>query len=114
MTLKTSALLVSALTATVLSTGISSAQNLTVTDITQISNFSALLKNYDVKVVSTTGAAGSRLYALEGAPRSAGTNDGRARIYVTEAGWRPTRLQLLDGAGKVTADLSISNYKLNS
>lgn len=83
-------------------------------DFTQISNFSALLKNYDVKVVSTSGAAGSRLYALEGAPKSAGTNDGRARIYVTEAGWRPTRLQLLDGAGKVTADLNISNYKLNS
>jgi len=33
---------------------------------------------------------------------------------VTEAGWRPTRLQLLDGAGKVRADLNVTNYKQNS
>ena len=83
-------------------------------DFSQISNFSALLKNYDVKLISTTGAAGSRLYGLEGASRVAGTNDGKARFFVSEAGWRPTRVQLLDSAGKVTADLNVSNYKLNS
>ncbi|WP_424949631.1 outer membrane lipoprotein carrier protein LolA [Deinococcus sp.] len=83
-------------------------------DFSQISNFSALLKNYDVRLISATGVAGSRIYTLEGEPKSAGTNDGKARVYVTEAGWRPTRLQLLDSAGKVTADLNISNYKLNS
>jgi outer membrane lipoprotein-sorting protein len=83
-------------------------------DFTQISNFAALLKNYDVKLISATGAAGNRVYGLEGAPRAASTNDGKARIYVTEAGWRPTRIQLLDSAGKVTADLNVSNYKLNS
>ncbi|MGY2892941.1 outer membrane lipoprotein-sorting protein [Deinococcus sp. UYEF24] len=83
-------------------------------DFSQISNFAALLKNYDVKLISTTGAAGSRVYGLEGVPKSAGTNDGKARVYVTEAGWRPTRLQLLDSAGKVMADLNVSNYKLNS
>ena len=83
-------------------------------DFSQISNFSALIKNFDVKLVSTTGAAGSRLYGLEGVARTASTNDGRARFFVSEAGWRPTRLQLLDSAGKVMADLNVSNYKLNS
>jgi outer membrane lipoprotein-sorting protein len=83
-------------------------------DFSQISNFSALLKNYDVKLISTTGAAGSRIYGLEGVPKSSGTNDGKARVYVTETGWRPTRLQLLDNAGKVMADLNVTNYKFNS
>jgi len=83
-------------------------------DFSQISNVSALLKSYDVKVLSATGTAGSRLFTLEGTPKAAGTNDGKARVYVTEAGWRPTRLQLLDSAGKTLADLSVSNYKTNS
>jgi len=83
-------------------------------DFSQISNFSALLKNYDVKVVGTSGSAGNRLFTLEGTPRANGTDEGRARVYVTEAGWRPTRLQLLDGAGKVRADLNVTNYKQNS
>ena len=83
-------------------------------DFSQISNFSALLKNYDVRVVGTSGSAGNRLFTLEGTPRANGTDEGRARVYVTEAGWRPTRLQLLDGAGKVRADLNVTNYKQNS
>ena len=83
-------------------------------DFTQLSNFSALLKNYDVKLISTTGAAGNRVYGLEGVARKASTNDGRARFYVSEAGWRPTRVQVLDSAGKVMVDLNVSNYKLNS
>jgi outer membrane lipoprotein-sorting protein len=83
-------------------------------DFSRISNFSALLKNYDVKLISTTGVAGSRVYGLEGTPKSSGVNDGKARVYVSEAGWRPTRLQVLDTTGKVTADLNVSNYKLNS
>ena len=83
-------------------------------DFSHISNFSALIKNYDVKLVSTIGTAGSRLYGLEGVSRAAGTSDGKARFFVSEAGWRPTRVQLLDSAGKVMADLNVSNYKLNS
>jgi outer membrane lipoprotein-sorting protein len=38
----------------------------------------------------------------------------KARVWITEAGWRPTKLQMLNEAGKVVADLSISNYKVNS
>ncbi|WP_425147760.1 outer membrane lipoprotein carrier protein LolA [Deinococcus sp.] len=83
-------------------------------DLTQLSNFSSFLKTYDVKLVATSGAAGSHLYTLEGSPKSAGVSDSRARVFVNEAGWRPTRLQLLDGSGKVTADLNISDYKTNS
>ncbi len=83
-------------------------------DLTQIGNFSTFLKTYDVKLVSTSGAAGSRLYGLEGVPRQAGVNENKARIYISEAGWRPTRVQLLGAADKVTADLNISSYKLNA
>ena len=83
-------------------------------DLTQLSNFSALLKNYDVKLAGSSGAAGSHLYTLEGAAKASGTSDGKARVYIAEAGWRPTRLQLLDSAGHVVADLNISDYKTNS
>lgn len=83
-------------------------------DFTQISNFSALLKNFDVKLISTTGTAGNRTYGLEGVAKAASTNDGKTRFYVSEAGWRPSRIQVLDSAGKVMVDLNVSNYKLNS
>ena len=83
-------------------------------DLTQVSNFSSFLKAYDVKLVATSGAAGSHLYTLEGTPKTSGVNDGKARVFVSEAGWKPTRLQLLDSAGKLMADLNISDYKTNS
>lgn len=82
-------------------------------DFTQFSNAAALLKDYNVKLVGTTGTAGKRLYQLEATPRNASTTD-RARVWITEAGWRPTRMQLVSAAGKTLADLSLSNYKVNS
>ena len=100
---------------TVTSTAKAAGQSgMTALDITQISNFSALLQNYDVKLISTTGTAGNRTYGLEGVAKAASTNDGKARFYVSEAGWRPSRIQVLDSAGKVMVDLNVSNYKLNS
>ena len=81
-------------------------------DFTQISNTASMLADYTVKLVGTTGQAGSRLYQLEATPKKGA--DMRARVWITEAGWRPTKLQMLNEAGKVVADLSISNYKVNS
>ncbi|GGQ97733.1 outer membrane lipoprotein carrier protein LolA [Deinococcus ruber] len=83
-------------------------------DLTQVSNFSSFLKAYDVKLIATSGAVGNHLYTLEGTPKTSGVNDGKARVFVSETGWRPTRLQLLDSASKVMADLNISDYKVNS
>lgn len=82
-------------------------------DFTQFSNTASLLKGYDVKLLGTSGAAGSRVYQLEATPRTGGSTD-RTRVWITEAGWRPTRVQLVSTAGKTVADLTISAYKTNS
>ncbi|MFC4425304.1 outer membrane lipoprotein carrier protein LolA [Deinococcus navajonensis] len=80
-------------------------------DFTQFSNPAALLKDYSVRLVGTSGSAGKRVFQLEATPKNGG-ND-RARVWITEAGWRPTRMQLLSG-GKTVADLSVSNYRVNA
>ncbi|MVN87267.1 outer membrane lipoprotein carrier protein LolA [Deinococcus sp. HMF7620] len=81
-------------------------------DFTQLSNTAAMLSAYNVKLLATSGAAGARQYQLEATPKS-GSGD-RTRVWITEAGWRPTRIQILSGAGKTVADLSVSNYRVNS
>ncbi|UBV41533.1 outer membrane lipoprotein carrier protein LolA [Deinococcus taeanensis] len=81
-------------------------------DFTQLSNTADLLSNYNVKLVGTTGAAGKRLYQLEATAKSGGTD--RTRVWITEAGWRPTRIQLVGSNGRTLADLTVSNYKVNS
>jgi outer membrane lipoprotein-sorting protein len=82
-------------------------------DFTQLSNAATLLSQYTVKLLGTTGAAGKRVYQLEATPRNANTTD-KARVWITEAGWRPTRIQLLGSGNKVLADLTVSNYRVNS
>lgn len=79
-------------------------------DFTQFSNPAALLKDYNVKLLETSGTAGKRLFQLEATPKNGGD---RARLWITEAGWRPTRMQLLSG-GRTVADLTVSNYRINS
>lgn len=82
-------------------------------DFTQLSNTASLLSQYDVKLLSTTGAAGKRLFQLEAIPKKGNTTD-KTRVYITEAGWRPTRIQIVSSAGKSLADLNVGNYKVNS
>lgn len=80
-------------------------------DFTQLGNPSAMLSNFDVKLLGTSGSAGKRLFQLEARPKN-GTE--RTRVWITESGWRPTRVQVLDNAGKTVADLNIGSYKVNS
>ncbi|SEJ62125.1 Outer membrane lipoprotein-sorting protein [Deinococcus reticulitermitis] len=82
-------------------------------DVTQLSNPAALLAKFNVRLLGTSGAAGNRLYQLEATPKGSGSTD-RTRVWITEAGWRPTRLQLVSSAGKTLADLNVSAYKVNS
>lgn len=82
-------------------------------DFTQLSNAATLLSQYNVKLLGTSTVAGKKVYQLEATPKNAATND-RARVWITEAGWRPTRLQLLGDGNKVLADLNVSNYRVNS
>jgi len=81
-------------------------------DFTQLSNAATLLSQYNVKLLGSSGAAGRKVYQLEATPKNANSGD-KARVWITEAGWRPTRIQLL-GGGKVVADLTVSNYRVNS
>lgn len=83
-------------------------------DFSQFTNAANLLTSrYDVKLIDTTGAAGARLYQLEATPKNSSLSD-RNRVWISEQGWRPTRVQVLGAGGKVTADLNIVNYKLNA
>lgn len=82
-------------------------------DFTQLSNATTLLNQYTVKLVGTSTVGGKKVYQLEATPKNANSTD-RARVWITEAGWRPTRLQLVGNGNKVLADLTISNYKINS
>lgn len=81
-------------------------------DLTQLSNTSSILSKYNVKLLGTTGSAGSRVFQLEATAKDGGTD--KARVWITEAGWRPNRIQLVDKGGKTVADMTISNYKTNS
>ena len=83
-------------------------------DLSQLSNLVPALKSrYDLKLLGSTGSAGNRLYQLEANPKT-GVQGGSNRIWITENGWRPTRFQSLSDAGKVVADLSVSEYKTNT
>lgn len=83
-------------------------------DFSALTNPAALLRQYTVRLVGSTGAAGSRVFQLDGTPKDQGLGSGKATVYVTEQGWRPTRIVLLSDAGKTVADLNISNFKTNS
>ena len=80
-------------------------------DFTQLTNTASMLARYNVKLLGATGTAGKRMYQLEATPRTGGSDS--SRVWITEAGWRPTRIQLLSG-GKTIADLTVSSYKVNS
>ncbi|WP_084049230.1 outer membrane lipoprotein carrier protein LolA [Deinococcus hopiensis] len=82
-------------------------------DFTQLANTTTLLGQYNVKLLGSTTVGGKKVYQLEATPKNANSSD-RARVWITEAGWRPTRLQLVGTGNKVLADLTISNYKVNS
>lgn len=79
-------------------------------DFTQLSNTASLLTQYNVKLISSNGATSNRTFQLEATPKN---GSDRTRIWISEAGWHPTRIQLLSG-NKVMADLNISNYKTNT
>lgn len=81
-------------------------------DFNNLSNTADLLKSYNVKLIGTTGSAGSRVFQLEATPKSGSAE--KSRVWITEAGWRPNRLQAYDKNGKLVADMTISNYKVNS
>lgn len=81
-------------------------------DFTQVGNTASMLKAFDVKLLGSSGAAGKRIYQLEATPRSGQTD--KTRVWIAEDGWRPTRIQVVNTAGKTLADLAISNFRKNS
>ncbi|MFC3834739.1 MULTISPECIES: outer membrane lipoprotein carrier protein LolA [Deinococcus] len=85
---------------------------LTGLDFTQLGNTAAMLSSYNVKLLGSTGAAGKRIFQLEATPKSG--QDSRTLVWISEAGWRPTRLQVNNAAGKTIADLTVSAFKTNA
>ncbi|PNY82725.1 outer membrane lipoprotein carrier protein LolA [Deinococcus koreensis] len=81
-------------------------------DFTQVGNTAAMLSSFDVKLLGSSGAAGKRTFQLEATPRS-GQSD-KTRVWIAEDGWRPTRIQVVNTAGKTLADLTISNFRKNT
>ncbi|KEF34399.1 hypothetical protein RDMS_07055 [Deinococcus sp. RL] len=80
-------------------------------DFARLTNVSDLLNDYDVRLLSTATSGGSKVYQLEATPKNGGD---KARVWITEAGWRPTRIQFLGSGNRVLADLTVSNYRVNS
>ncbi len=80
-------------------------------DFTRLSNVSDLLGDYTVRLLGTTTSGGNKVYQLEATPKNSGD---KARVWITEAGWRPTRIQFLGSGNRVLADLNVSNYRVNS
>lgn len=81
-------------------------------DLTQLGNTASMLAAYNVKLLGTTGAAGKRVFQLEATPKTGQAR--RTLVWITESGWRPTRVQVQDTAGKTVADLTVSAFKTNA
>lgn len=81
-------------------------------DLNSLGNTSNILSKYNVKLLGTSGSAGSRVFQLEATAKDGGSD--KTRVWITEAGWRPNRIQLINKDGKVMADMTLSNYKTNS
>lgn len=82
------------------------------TDLSRITDIAALTRDVDVRLLSSSGNPGSRVYALQMQPKQ-GAAGQSSRMLVSEQGWRPTRIQLLQG-GQVMADINITNYQVNT
>ena len=82
-------------------------------DFSQLSDATALLgKNFDTKLVGSSKSGPATVYVLDATFKNGGTD--RSRVYITDQGWRPVRVQVLSGAGKVVSDLNITGYKTNA
>ena len=84
------------------------ADNVIVVDKKTVYNY--LFLTNQVTVQNTQG--GAKVYQLEATAKNGGTE--RNRVWISEQGWRPVRVQLLTSAGRVVTDLTITNYKTNS
>ncbi|MBB6097936.1 outer membrane lipoprotein-sorting protein [Deinobacterium chartae] len=69
---------------------------------------------FDVKLVSTQAAKTGKTYVLEATPKARDLGFSRTRVWISDQGWRPVRLQALNSNGKLQADLRFENYKVNS
>ncbi len=82
-------------------------------DFSQFTDLTASLKGrYDVKLVGTTQDGAGKLYQLEATPKNGA--GGRSRVWISDQGWRPVRVQVLGDGNQVAADLNITNYKVNA
>lgn len=82
-------------------------------DFSQLGNAANLSSSYNVKLLGTSNAGGGRLFKLAATAKQ-NPNAGTAHVWVTDRGWRPTRVQMFDPQGKLMVDLNVTNFKTNS
>lgn len=82
-------------------------------DFSQLGNAANLSSSYNVKLLGTSNAGGGRLFKLEATAKQ-NPQAGKAHVWVTDRGWRPTRVQMFDPQGKLMVDLNVNNFKTNS
>ncbi|MDO4263674.1 MAG: outer membrane lipoprotein carrier protein LolA [Deinococcus sp.] len=82
-------------------------------DFTQLGSAVGLGSNYNVKLLGTSNAGGGRLFKLAATPKG-NPQAGTAQVWITDRGWRPTRIQLFQPGGQLAVDLNVSSFKTNT
>lgn len=81
-------------------------------DFTQFGNTSKMLSQFDVKLLGKEVVGGINIFKLEAKPKD--SKGDKSLIWISEKGWRPTRIQVIDQKGKTLANLRLQNFKTNS
>jgi outer membrane lipoprotein-sorting protein len=85
-------------------------------DFTQIADFTSVIPRdkVNVKLVDTDTTPAGKAYVLEATPKANADLDfDKAKVWVTESGWRLYRVQFSGGKDS-TADLTVTEWKANS
>lgn len=82
-------------------------------DFTQLGSAANLSSNYNVRLLGTSNAGGGRLFKLAATPKG-NAQAGTAHVWVTDRGWRPTRIQMYQPGGQLAVDLNVSGFKTNA
>ncbi|MFC6617730.1 outer membrane lipoprotein carrier protein LolA [Deinococcus radiophilus] len=82
-------------------------------DFSQLGSAANLGSNYNVSLLSTSNAGGGRLFKLQAKPKT-NPQAGTAHVWVTDRGWRPTRVQMFGPQGELMVDLNVGNFSTNT
>lgn len=67
---------------------------------------------YNLKLISVENTKEGKVYVIEALSKD--DDLARTRVWISDARWRPLKVQALDNRNKVQADLVFSDWKVNS